>query len=171
MMQYPIGESGQEVVFSDDVLQWFSLHAQTRFWQAEAGGQLFARLTETRIDVELATGPYSSDFRRRNQFVPDKAKAQRDIDRLHKRGLHFVGHWHTHPEMRPKPSPTDLKSIGDSVRLSEHHLNGFVLVIVGTETFPNGLYLGLHDGSEVYELTARQITKANQIQTRKVRLI
>jgi integrative and conjugative element protein (TIGR02256 family) len=170
-MQYPIGDSGQEIVLSDEVLQWFRRHAQKGFWQPEAGGQLFARLTEARIDVELATGPYSSDIRRRTQFVPDKAKAQWDIDRLHKLGLHFIGHWHTHPELAPKPSSMDLSSIGDNVRLSKHHLNGFVLVIVGTGTFPDGLYLGIHDGSEVYELAARQTAKANQRHTRKVRLI
>ncbi len=63
---------------------------------------------------------------------------------MHKRGLQFIGDWHTHPEPKPLPSASDVHSIRQAVRKSKHHLNGFVLLIAGTESFPVGLFLSLY---------------------------
>ena len=64
---------------------------------------------------------------------------------MHNRGLHFIGDWHTHPERLPRPSPSDVHSIRQAFKLSKHHLNGFVLLIAGTEVFPHGLFVSLYD--------------------------
>src|SRR6185437_11888822 len=57
MIEYPIGASGQVVALTAQPLAHFAAHRQTSWWHREAGGQLFARFNDTRIVVELATGP------------------------------------------------------------------------------------------------------------------
>ena len=78
--------------------------------------------------------------------MPDRRSEQEEIDALHGRGLHFVGDWHTHPEQRPWPSASDIRSIRQAVKDSKHHLNGFILLIVGTERLPVGLFVSLYYG-------------------------
>jgi len=42
MIQYPIGVSGQTIVLQPAVLAHLRRYQQHRWWQTEAGGQLFA---------------------------------------------------------------------------------------------------------------------------------
>jgi integrative and conjugative element protein (TIGR02256 family) len=63
---------------------------------------------------------------------------------MHSLGLNFIGDWHTHPERVPNPSTSDIRSIREAVTRSTHHLNGFVLLIAGTEAFPLGLFVKLY---------------------------
>src|SRR5687768_13492126 len=138
MLEYAIGSSGQVLVLSGEVVRKFRRYRQKRWYQREAGGQLFARLSPSRIVIEEATGPRRTDRRTRTSYVPDRAAEQREIDGRHREGLHFVGDWHTHPEELPRPSGLDVASISESVRKSSHALNGFLLVIVGQAEPPSG---------------------------------
>ena len=69
MIAYPLGESGQILVFSDVVLEHFKTHRQIRAWHREAGGQLFARIDGTRIIVVEATGPRRGDLVEPGRFT------------------------------------------------------------------------------------------------------
>ena len=122
--------------------------------QREAGGQFFARIDEPRIIVEEATGPRRSDRRTRTSYTPNRFAEQREINSLYKRGLHYVGDWHTHPEKIPSPSLIDVRSIDDCVAKSEHSLNGFILIVVGTAEPPDGFHTSLHNGVRAIELKA-----------------
>lgn len=146
MIDYPIGDSGQVLAFSDEVLQHFKWHRQVRVWHREAGGQLFARIEGSRIIVAEATGPRPGDRRTRTSYLPDRAAERIEIEERFPTGLHFVGDWHTHPEQTPRPSARDIESIGESVSRSGHNLNGFILVVVGKSQAPDGLCVLLHDG-------------------------
>jgi integrative and conjugative element protein (TIGR02256 family) len=146
MLEYPIGRSGQVLVLAEEVVRKLRRYRQRRWYQREAGGQLFARLSLSRIVIEEATGPRRTDRRTRTSYVPDRAAEQREIDGRHAEGLHFVGDWHTHPEGLPRLSGLDVASISESVRKSRHALNGFVLVIVGQAEPPSGLLVSVHDG-------------------------
>ena len=158
MLEYPIGSSGQVVVLPAEVVRKFRRCRQKRWYQREAGGQLFARLSLPRILIEEATGPRRTDRRTRTSYLPDRAAEQREIDSRHPEGLHYVGDWHTHPEEIPCPSALDIASISDSVRKSTHALNGFLLVIVGQAEPPSGLLVSVHDGfGSSAILTARQV--------------
>lgn len=134
------------------VLNTFTDHRQLRSNDPEAGGQLFARIDGPNILLELATGPRKTDRRSRFWYQPDRRAEQEEIDRLHRENLLFVGDWHTHPELIPHPSPLDLASIRDSVAKSTHHLNGFLLVIVGTGAIPTALSVGLYNAKESLQL-------------------
>lgn len=143
MIAYPIGTSGQTLILTQPVLGQFSRYRQRRWWQREAGGQLFALFDGTDILVVEATPPRRSDVRSRFGFRPDRRREQADILERHARGLHFIGDWHTHPEAAPRPSTVDAESMCDLVTRSNHQLNGFIMVIVGTSDAPGGLYVGL----------------------------
>jgi integrative and conjugative element protein (TIGR02256 family) len=125
-------------------LATFNAHRQRRFFHREAGGQLFARVRGNDWEISTATGPRARDRRGRFSFWPHRASEQEEIFEHHARGLDYVGDWHTHPEDTPSPSPDDLASIAEVVRRSTHHLPGFLLLIVGRRSFPDGLWASFH---------------------------
>jgi integrative and conjugative element protein (TIGR02256 family) len=143
MIVYPIGGSGQRLIFSQKVVNHFTAYQQKRCWQREAGGQLFARFGGDEITIEEATGPRWNDGRTRYAYRPNRSAEQREIEERHVRGLHFVGDWHTHPEQIPTPSIQDIQSMSEMFVKSKHGLNGFVLAIVGSSGLPAGLFIAI----------------------------
>jgi integrative and conjugative element protein (TIGR02256 family) len=154
MIVYPIPSSTQRIVLPLAVVQRFHRYQQKRWWQKEAGGQLFARFDLPDIVVEEATGPRRSDWRTRYAYHPNRSAEQKEIAARHANGLHFVGDWHTHPETLPVPSRDDADSMKDLVVRSKHSLNGFLLVIVGRDVFPRGLSVSLFTPATRITLTA-----------------
>ena len=152
LLYYPVGTSGQTLVLCDEVLKHFAAHRQRLPWQAEAGGQLFARLEAPDICIVEATGPRSTDKRGRTHYHPDRRAEQGEIRERHGHGLHYVGDWHTHPVRQPDASCVDLDNINDCVAKSRHELNGFVLIIVGTACAPKGLRVSVHEGERDHVL-------------------
>ena len=153
VIDYAVGHSGQRLIFTDDVLARFHRHRQTRWYHREAGGQLFAGIRDGLIIVESATGPRWRDRRTRHTYEPHRPSEQREIDKHHRRGLHFVGDWHTHAEPVPHPSGIDLQSMSEAFRRSRHSLNAFLMVIVGTSILPEGLMVLACDAHSAHELT------------------
>ncbi len=154
-LEFEIGQSKQRLTISRGVLKHFRKHQQTRLDALEAGGQLFAKLSSEAVTIEQATGPRRSDFRTRTLYVPDRSAEQIEIDFWHRKRLHYVGDWHTHPETKPHPSGNDLDSIRESFVRSRHSLHGFLLVIVGTAGFPLGLYVSLNNADDKLVLAPR----------------
>ena len=154
VITYLIENSGQTLILTDAVIDHLKLHSQSRPRSREAGGQLFARFEGNTIRIERATGPRPSDRRSLMTFVPNRWAERREIKRLFKEGLHYVGDWHTHPESSPKPSKTDIDSFKEMFRKSRHRLASFVIVISGTVAPPEGLFVGLCDGAGWRELDA-----------------
>lgn len=152
MIVVPIGVSGQRLIFTRTVLERFDRHRQVRWWHREAGGQLFARISLPDIAIEEATGPRPGDRRARYSYRPNRRAEQDEIAVRHARGLHFVGDWHTHAEFNPTPSQRDSESMRELVANSRHALNGFVLVIVGTHSAPEGLFISVVDAAGVHQL-------------------
>ena len=145
MLVYPVESSGEVIVLVDSVVEHVTKFTHHDLQAKEAGGQLFAELEENRIVVAEATGPRATDFCGRNSYRPDRSAERKEIKSYHRRGLHFVGDWHTHPEPVPTPSDTDVTSINECYSRSIHSLGAFVLLIVGTEDPPLGFWLSLHN--------------------------
>ena len=145
---YQIGSSGQQLLLDAGVMRRFRKYRQMRWYQKEAGGQLFATLESNRVIIVEATGPRKTDRRTRFGYLPDRAAERQEIVERHAKSLHYIGDWHTHPEQLPQPSHLDLESIAECFRKSKHHLNAFVLVVVGTKRLPDGLSVSIHDGNE-----------------------
>lgn len=144
-----LGASGQRLVLSDEVITHIEAHRQLKPTQREAGGQLFARFDGTDTVIVRATGPRQSDQRSWYSFVPNRFAERREIRKMFKSGLHYVGDWHTHPERHPSPSPTDIASFQDMFRKSRHQLSNFVMFIAGTAEGNDGLYIALVDATSV----------------------
>ena len=152
MIFYQLINSDQTLVFTDAVLAHFNSHRQLTDRSREAGGQLFVQFVGPCIRIELATGPRPTDRRGLRFFVPNRWAERREIKRLYKEGLHYIGDWHTHPELQPTPSEVDTWNIQDTFLKSRHGLAGFVLVIVGKGSFPDGLFVGVSTESGLIEL-------------------
>lgn len=75
--------------------------------------------------------------------MPNAWLQQREISSRYKKGLHFIGDWHTHPEPIPNPSYSDLLSMYECFSQSKHTLNSFIMVIVGTDPGDNGVHLSI----------------------------
>jgi integrative and conjugative element protein (TIGR02256 family) len=132
------------VRFGQGVLKMFDDHRQRGWFKREAGGQLFAKVDGDVWQVINASGPKPQDRRGRFHFWPDRRSEQMDINSQHALGLEYVGDWHTHPEKVPRPSESDLFSIGNVVRESTFLTPGLILCIVGLEAFPEGLHVSYH---------------------------
>ena len=145
MLIYPIGESGQSLKFQPNVLKHFKSWQQKERGSNEAGGQLFGYVEKAHVIISCATGPRSTDKRHVFSYIGDRIAERREIKHLHRKKLHYLGDWHTHPEEFPTPSQTDITSMGDIFSKSEHELNSFLMVIVGTAQFPQGLHVSMHD--------------------------
>lgn len=155
VIEYPIEGSGQTLVLTRTVIDHLKRHSQSSPHSLEAGGQLFARFECNTIRIERATGPRPSDRRSRVTCLPNRFAERREIKRLFREGLHYVGDRHTHAESLPTPSCTDIDSFKEMFRKSRHKLASFVIVIAGTATPPEGLFVGLCDGSGWRELAGQ----------------
>lgn len=149
---FPIGESGQHIIFDVRVLEHFASHRQLHWWQPEAGGHLYAHFEGNTIRIVRATGPKSGDLRSRFFFSFSKKRAQLEIDRNFVEGLEYVGDWHTHPEDIPTPSGIDLATMKSRFHSSKHRLLAFLFIIVGRAPSPEGLTVMLHNGNECVSL-------------------
>lgn len=152
MIQYIIGDSGQTLLLTDTVLAHFARYRQVAPRSREAGGQLFARFLDHGIHVERATGPRSTDRRSITSFLPNRLVERREIKKHFKSGFHYVGDWHTHPELHPSPSHTDIASFRHMFRKSHHKLASFVMIIVGTAPQPAGLFVALCNDEGMHKL-------------------
>lgn len=132
-----------EIVFSAECLAAFASFQQKKAFSAEAGGQLFGTFADGHsVRVSVATRPSRGSLRSRFSFRPNRAAEKREIESFHKRGLHYLGDWHTHPEPRPSPSECDENKMMQIYGASDHDLNCVLMVIVGTSTFPDALWVG-----------------------------
>lgn len=154
---FDLGASGQRLTLAHSVVQHLEAYRQLTARHREAGGQLFAVFSGSDVVISEATGPRRSDRRTRTSYHPDREVEQREIRERHSQGLHYVGDWHTHPSPTPMPSSLDYLSMRDSVRASEHQLNGFVLIVVGTLSAPDGLHVSVNDGSRAFVVRSSQV--------------
>ncbi len=138
------------VRFEDSVLHHFIEHRQMECSDLEAGGQLFIKNISNKKELLIceATGPRKADARGVRFFSPDKILARMEIEEYYKKGLYFVGDWHTHPQNEPVPSKLDIESIQDCCAKSDpakkFKVNFLVMVIIGRADFPEGLSVSLN---------------------------
>ena len=149
-LRYESKQFGTVVRFLPKVVWHFHTHRQRGRGKTEQGGQLFAQFVEDEIRVVRATGPNAADKRGRAWFRPDQSAQNVEIKRLFEEKLHFVGDWHTHPEGDPHPSSWDFESMKDCFTRSRHELKAFLMVVIGLDEFPTGLWVSLH-GSDRWE--------------------
>ena len=128
-----------EILFAPEALKHLRRHRQRGFFAKEAGGQLFGTRIETGLQVIAASGPYKGDARTRTSYRSDPMAANRMISSMRKKGLIYLGEWHTHPEKYPQPSGSDLSAFVRLCANSEHASATLILAIQGQVAKPIGL--------------------------------
>ncbi|WP_074669435.1 Mov34/MPN/PAD-1 family protein [Geoalkalibacter ferrihydriticus] len=143
ILAYSTETGGPLVILNNEVVASLVRHRQLSAKDKEAGGQLFARFDGGNTIIVEATEPKLLDRRGRYGFLPNRLLQRQEIKARHKKGRHFVGDWHTHPQPIPSPSGEDIRSMVDCFRKSRHELKTFLMIIVGTEEPPEGLLVCL----------------------------
>lgn len=146
-LTYTVPDSSLSVTLAPDVLAHFEANTQ-RWGHREAGGQLFGTFPSPNIMmVEKATGPVSAYRRFLHRISLNLHVDQKEINDEFKKGLHYLGDWHTHPATNPSPSPIDYRTFQSRFRQSTHELIEMLMIIVGTNSFPEGLWVGLQNNN------------------------
>jgi integrative and conjugative element protein (TIGR02256 family) len=134
-----LAETSQALSIALPVLQHVSRHRQSTLWATEAGGQLFGTLSPTQVCVTEASGPYAGDERSRFLYRSNPTAAQRAIEDRHKRGLLYLGEWHTHAEDHPSASGLDDDAMRRLIASSRLNSNALLMMIVGRARSVAGL--------------------------------
>ncbi|MFA4501173.1 Mov34/MPN/PAD-1 family protein [Xanthomonas perforans] len=134
-------ESSQRILIEEGVLGHMARHRQLSWYSREAGGQLFGSINASEVVVSAAAGPYRGDQRWRSSYRSNADAAQRAINQHAKKGLLYLGEWHTHPEEHPKASPADRDAMACLLRASQARLNNLLMVIQGRADGLGGLAL------------------------------
>ncbi len=148
---FALPRSQQRLVFMPPALEAFLNFRQIKN-EPEAGGILFAQFDFPTIRIAAVTTPHKSDQRWKTLFIPNRILQRRTIKNHFKKGYHFIGEWHTHPEQNPTPSRLDLKSMREAFLKSNHELNYFIMAIVGNRPDSLVLWVSAHDGSHFERL-------------------
>lgn len=119
---------------------------------SESGGILLGHIYRSRTEIVQVTTPNKHDTWGPLFFIRSKIGAQPIINRAWKRSnkvLNYVGEWHTHPEVYPKPSDVDKRMIMKSFKETEMEIDFLYLIIVGCD---NTYWVGKQMGNQLVEL-------------------
>lgn len=110
-MVYSFGQTGRFIITEAAVRQ-LKAYVQKLASQPEAGGAMLGRHLQDSEDlvVDEITLPQRRDKRRRFSFF--RSRSHNAVANQRWRETHgkmaYLGLWHTHPELVPEPSSTDL---------------------------------------------------------------
>jgi integrative and conjugative element protein (TIGR02256 family) len=134
--------------FAPSFLNALRLYRQTRFFSREAGGVIlgFIDIDTDGLLAEKITRPGKGDRRSRTGFyrgVRHQLEAQQWHVKTNYHGTQ-LGLWHTHPELIPTPSGTDLADLKAAIATGSYHGAGIVYLIVGISEM--GCWFGRRNG-------------------------
>jgi len=125
---------GLRIGFSASASRTLALHQQLHFWQNERGGVLLASsvgASDGLVEVVRVTSPHRNDRSGWYWLKLDHARVLNEIRSAFDQGLHFVGYWHTHPQVRPQLSSQDVAAMMPAIRGADLDLQRLLMVVVG----------------------------------------
>lgn len=137
---------GAFVLVEPSVLDSVLAQRQQGPMDPEAGGILLGMRRGEHIHVTQLTSPGPEDRRSRTAFHRARKSHQEHALRQWRESgglMDYLGEWHTHPEIEPNPSATDLREWRTLLRNYEAAL---VFLIGGTD---QQFWLGLGNGARV----------------------
>lgn len=127
---YP--DDGRYVLFTEQALSHMYVHAQRKFWQKEAGGEIFSSEPDScGLIISSARGPNPTDYRSRCAWNPDVRASDRNRRSEFAHNRHAVGLWHTHPERCPSPSSRDRQTTKEYLDSFQGDRSRYLIVIIG----------------------------------------
>lgn len=128
-----------ELMVSRSVSDVFSSYRQNNS-SVEKGGQLFVDPTyPSGMLLSFATIPHYADRAGRTWLELDAERCREEIENANEQGLRLVGYWHTHPQVIPQISSTDILSFTRFSQRYAQELPYPIAVIVGTSPSPEGV--------------------------------
>lgn len=109
-----------------------SKYEQSNF-QNEKGGLLLGYIAQNEIKIIDITKPQMFDISRRYSFVRNIMGHQQElINKWNSSNgnVNYLGEWHTHSEINPKPSNTDIKTLM-KIRNYKNITYPVIMLIVG----------------------------------------
>ena len=152
---FPIPGSNQILEIPPTSLKVFQAFSQGK-QGLESGGLLFGHFELPRVILDVVTAPVATDKQGQYHFEIDSKNADKEIQKQFKAGHHFLGEWHTHPQVQPHPSPKDLQTIRNLFVNSRHELNAVIMIIVGSRQNHLSLWVSLHNQTKVTTLFENQ---------------
>jgi integrative and conjugative element protein (TIGR02256 family) len=135
------------ILFTPNTVRMFELSRQRSSDQPESGGYLFGQLFGDQLVISVATPPGPGDTRKPRFIKRVKERGQLLLDRIWRasRGTQImVGEWHTHFEVKPRPSRLDMDEAKKALKKNISHLDFMVIVIIGSKSVSN-LWVGIMD--------------------------
>lgn len=126
----------------------------------ESGGILLGKVYQDIILMEKVTVPGLHDKFGRYFYIRSKKNAQRVINKLWKSSngkTIYLGEWHTHPIVNPKPSLQDLKMIKECLISTKMEIDFLILIIVGLS---GSLWVGIQTNDSLIELSLSEVNSA-----------
>lgn len=111
---------------------------QNTFYKREGGGVLLGRHLQNSSDtvIDQVTVPMRGDRRGRHYFYRAQFRHQQAIDQAWQQSsgtVTYLGEWHTHPEMIPIPSSTDIKNWSNRLKQDTYSSNILYFIILGRQ--------------------------------------
>ncbi len=113
------------------------------------------KLIDNRIIIDFASTPGEGDLRGSNNFIRDKARAQRIIgaeESKSKRKRFYLGEWHTHNDKNPSPSGRDKIDWRLTYKSSAFNMDFLICIIVGTNNELMNLHIGIQTHLKYIEI-------------------
>lgn len=123
------------LIIREDVVKIFRTFEQ-KSSKTEAGGILLGFVYPGFTEICEATIPGKLDRFGQFFFIRSKNGAQRKINKAwikSEGSLIYLGEWHTHPDINPKPSITDIDMIKKQLKETEMEIDFLYLIIVGRD--------------------------------------
>ena len=132
-----------DIQYSKEIIQVITSQI-LRFGLLETGGTLLGYIENGILYVSKASKPGPKAIHEPDYFKADANYIDMFIDMeiANSNGkFRYIGEWHTHPQIKPCPSPTDFKSLKEIADSS----NDFVLMlIVGAVNFKQDKFFDQH---------------------------
>jgi integrative and conjugative element protein (TIGR02256 family) len=132
-----------DIIYSKEVIEVISVQIE-KFGITETGGTLLGFIEKDVLHVTKASGPGPNAVHEPDYFKADANFIDMFIDmEVANSGgtLRYVGEWHTHPQIKPYPSPTDFRSLAEIAQSSEDFV---LMLIVGAIKFKLEKFLDHH---------------------------
>jgi integrative and conjugative element protein (TIGR02256 family) len=159
-----LDESCQKLWISQPALQHVNRHLQATPWAAEAGGQLFGTINAEQVCVMEASGPYAGDERSRYRYRSNPDAAQHAIAEHNKRGLLYLGEWHTHAEDNPSASSLDDAAMRGLFSSSQLNSDALLMMIVGRARGAAGLAVWCVSSMNIYQWILTQSSESIRLE-------